>query len=167
MTTSKSFVNCRLEGEQETLKILRKVSKELINAKLVEALKAGGELIKEEAMRRAPVGSRPPRRGVRTGRLKRSIQIYTGFNEKKWEKNKRIQVEAWYPENAIKYKNGAKHRAAGAFEYYAFAVEHGTKFRGAQPFLEPAMKAKRRYINKFVREALRKYAQEITQKLGK
>ncbi len=167
MTTSKSFVYGKLDGEQEVLKILRKARKELVDAKIIEALKAGGELIKDEAMRRAPVGSRPPRRGVRTGRLKRSLQVYNGFNEIMLKKFKRIQVEAWYPENAMRYKNGAKHRAAGAFEYYAFAVEHGTKFRGAQPFLEPAMKAKRRYVNKFVREALRKYAQEITQKLGK
>ena len=150
MTTSKSFVYGKLDGEQEVLKILRKARKELVDAKIIEALKAGGELIKDEAMRRAPVGSRPPRRGVRTGRLKRSLQVYNGFNEIMLKKFKRIQVEAWYPENAMRYKNGAKHRAAGAFEYYAFAVEYGTRYQSKKPFLHPALEAKKNEVEKII-----------------
>lgn len=165
MAVKRNFVYGKTESEQKILGILRRANKELINERLRSAVKTGAEIVKDEAMRRAPVGIRPPRRGVKTGRLKRSIKVWSGINDSMYKRHSFVSVEAWYPEDAIRYKKAAKHRAAGALEYYAFAPEYGIKKMTARPYLNPALKSKRRAYNALIRKTMEDYANEIMQAL--
>lgn len=131
-----SFAYARLEGAQEVINALTKLGEQGIQEKVKEGMKAGAELIAEDARSRAPIGTREPRKGAGTGRLKASIKV------KMAKKGISAVVEADYPRNAGRRKNKTRKQAAGSKEYYAFAVEYGTRKMEAQPFMAPAVAAK-------------------------
>lgn len=126
----------RLEGAQEVVRALQNFGDTIIQEKLREAVKSGAEVVAEDARTRAPMGTREPRKGAGTGRLKASIKV------KLAKKGISAKVEADYPRNAARRKNKTKKQKAGAREYYAFAVEYGTRKMAAQPFMAPALAAK-------------------------
>ena len=126
----------RLEGAQETIDQLNKFGAELAREKLREAVKAGADIVAEDAKARAPIGTREPRKGAGTGRLKASIKATLS------KKGIMARVEADYPRNAGTRKSTTKKQKAGSREYYAFAVEYGTRKMAAQPFMAPALAAK-------------------------
>ena len=161
------FVYGKLENEQKILDYLkRNVSKQAIKERLEGSIKRGAELVRDEAIARAPVGTRPPRRGVRTGRLKQSIRIFSSLEtEEEYKKTGYISVWADYPEGAERRgKRGYK-------EFYAFAPEYGTGKMSARPdkkygFLRYAARKKRRQVMKLIREEMIKYAGEIEKKIN-
>ena len=130
------FAYGRLEGAQETIDRLNKFGAEIAQEKLREAVKEGAEIVAEDARARAPTGTREPRKGAGTGRLKASIKATLA------KKGILAKVEADYPRNAGTRKSTTKKQKAGSKEYYAFAVEYGTRKMPAQPFLAPALAAK-------------------------
>ena len=156
------FVYGRLENEKKVLDYLKyKVSKQAIKERLESSIRAGAELVKTEAQARAPVVKRPPRRGVTTGRLKRSIRVFSGNeSEEEYKKHGYISVWADYPENA--QRRGKRNYK----EYYAFAPEYGTGKMSARPdpkygFMRSATRKKRRQVMKMIRDEMLKFAQEI------
>lgn len=126
----------RLEGSQEVIDRLNKFGADIVQEKLREAVKSGAEVVAEDARTRAPIGTREPRKGAGTGRLKASIKV------KLAKKGISAKVEADYPRNAGTRKSNTKKQKAGSKEYYAFAVEYGTRKMAAQPFMGPALAAK-------------------------
>ena len=155
------FVYASLEGERQTVDELRRLSDGEVQERVKLALLRGGEIVAQEARMRAPEGTRPPRKGVKTGRLKRSIVM------KEQKKKQDVIVEASYPENAGRRVRKTKKQAAGSKEYYAFAVEYGTHKMTAQPFLHPALEAKSAQVMEEVSEELDKLCDEATQRLGR
>jgi len=107
------------KGEKEALEELRRAAE---GGRLKDAAQKAVDdcimIVAEEARRNVPID---------TGRLKRSI------------KTKRSKNVTWgavfcdYPQPQRKRKR------EGQKEYYAFAVEYGTKSRSADPFLRPAV----------------------------
>ena len=161
------FVYGKLEKEKEVLDYLKnKVSKQAIKERLEDSIRRGAELVRDEAVARAPIGTRPPRRGVRTGRLKQSIRVFSkAETEEEYKKTGYISVWTDYPEGAERRgKRGYK-------EYYAFAPEYGTKKMSARPdskygFLRSAARKKRRQVMKLIREEMLKFAGEIEKKIN-
>ena len=133
----------RLEGEQKFLRELREMADNKLKERVSDAILKGGETVAEEARRRAPVDS---------GRLRDSIKV-------KQKKRRDVQhvgvtVEADYPANAGVRKTKTRKQAAGSKEYYAFALEYGTRHMAAQPFLNPALAAKADEVYGLVQKAL-------------
>ena len=157
------FVYSRLEGERRLLDVLKELEDGEVRKRVHEAMKRGGDIVAEEARMRAPVGTRPPRKGVGTGRLKRSIVVKKVRSRKYTD----VLVEADYPENAGKRKNKTEKQAAGSKEYYAFAVEYGTHKMAAQPFLHPALEAKAQRVQEIIAEELDKLCEEATARINK
>lgn len=157
------FVYSRLEGDRRLLDELKKLEDGEVRERVLEAMERGGEIVAEEARMRAPVGTRPPRKGVATGRLKRSI-VVRKLRSKKYAN---VLIEADYPENAGRRKTKTKKQAAGSKEYYAFAVEYGTHKMAAQPFLHPALEAKAQRVQEIIAEELDKLCDEATEKINK
>ena len=167
------FVYGRLENEAAILHDLRKYAgKQAIKDRLEDTIKRGAEMVRDEAIARAPVGTRPPRPNVKTGRLQRSIKIETSTDTKKeYEKHGYISVWADYPENAGVRKTKTKKQRAGSKEYYAFAVEYGTTKMTARPhakygFLRFAVRKKKRAVTQLIRDEVRKFAQEVENKIN-
>ena len=170
---SRKFVYGKLENEAAILRGLRKYAgKQAIKDRLEDTIKRGAEMVRDEAIARAPVGTRPPRPNVKTGRLKRSIKIETSTDTKKeYEKYGHISVWTDYPENAGVRKTKTKKQRAGSKEYYAFAVEYGTTKMSARPhpkygFLRFALRKKKRAVTQLIRNDMMKFAQEIENKLN-
>jgi len=139
------FINARLENGQTVIEKLRELADGEIKARVYKTLLQGSEIVAAEARRRAPVGTRPSRKGVSTGRLRRSIKTFSNANDKK---RAIVRIAADYPEQAGIRKSKTRKQAAGSKEYYAFAVEYGTRKMSAQPFLNPALEAKSSEVTK-------------------
>lgn len=130
------FAYGRLEGAQDVIRALQDFGDEIVQEKMREAVKAGAEVVAEDARTRAPMGTREPRKGAGVGRLKASIKVRMP------KRGISAKVEADYPRNAGTRKSNTKKQKAGSKEYYAFAVEYGTRKMEAQPFMAPALAAK-------------------------
>ena len=106
-------------GEKEALEELRKAAE---GGRLKDAAQKAVDdclnIVAEEARHNVP---------VETGRLKRSI---------KTKRNKNVTWGAVYCDYPQPQR---KRKKEGQKEYYAFAVEYGTKSRRADPFLHPAV----------------------------
>ena len=134
----------RIEGEREVLRKLREMADSELKEKVYAAMLKGGEIVAEEAKRRAPVDS---------GRLRDSIHVKEKKN-KKAVKHVGVTVEADYPANAGTRKSKTSKQAAGSKEYYAFALEYGTRHMDARPFLNPALAEKADEVYALVNKAL-------------
>lgn len=98
----------------------------ILAAEVSRAVSVQADRIREGAERRAPVV---------TGALKASIR-------KKFRKGSLwAKVEADYPKTGRQRKRKTCKQKTGSREYYAFAVEFGTKRSRARPFLMPAAEA--------------------------
>lgn len=117
-------MSVKVIGSDKLLKAFKELP-EKMNKALGDELEKTGEEIRDEAKRLAP---------VRTGALRESIK------KKAWRRNGRttVKVLADYPKTGRYRKTKTRKQAAGSREYYAFAVEYGTKHAKAQPFLMPA-----------------------------
>lgn len=148
------FAYGRLEGAQEVIDALTKLGEEIIQEKVREAVKSGAEVVAEDARARAPMGTREPRKGAGVGRLKASIKV------KMPKRGISAKVEADYPRNAGTRKSKTKKQKAGSKEYYAFAVEYGTRKMKAQPFMAPAAAAKAPQVFDKMRRAMEEACRE-------
>lgn len=133
----------RLENHERVLRMLRGMDGEL-KERVVDALLKGGEIVAEEARQRVPVD---------TGRLRDSIKVKEKKNRQAVQ-HVGVTVEADYPANAGVRKTSTRKQKAGSKEYYAFAVEYGTRHMDARPFLNPALAAKAEEVYKNVDKAL-------------
>lgn len=117
-------MSVKVIGSDKLLKAFAELP-EKMNKALGDELEKTGEEIRDEAKRLAP---------VRTGALRESIK------KRVWRRNGRttVKVLADYPKTGKFRKTKTRKQAAGSREYYAFAVEYGTKHVEAQPFLMPA-----------------------------
>lgn len=117
-------MSVKIIGSDKLLKAFKELP-EKMNKALGDELEKTGEEIRDEAKRLAP---------VRTGALRESIK------KRAWRRNGRttVKVLADYPKTGRYRKAKTRKQAAGSREYYAFAVEYGTKHVEAQPFLMPA-----------------------------
>ncbi|MDY2649153.1 MAG: HK97-gp10 family putative phage morphogenesis protein [Pyramidobacter porci] len=117
-------MSVKVIGSDKLLKGFKELP-EKMNKALGDELEKTGEEIRDEAKRLAP---------VRTGALRESIK------KRVWRRNGRttVKVLADYPKTGRYRKAKTRKQAAGSREYYAFAVEYGTKHVEAQPFLMPA-----------------------------
>ncbi|MDO4952398.1 MAG: HK97 gp10 family phage protein [Synergistaceae bacterium] len=113
-------------GDRVVIEELRRLQDGVLADKIGGAVKKAAELIKDEAQKRVP---------VRTGALKNSIKA-------KMTAKLRGKVFCDYPNTGRLRKTKTKKQAAGSKEYYAFAVEYGTRHVVEQPFLKPAAEAK-------------------------
>lgn len=114
-------MSVKVIGSDKLLKGFKELP-EKMNKALGDELEKTGEEIRDEAKRLAP---------VRTGALRESIK------KRVWRRNGRttVKVLADYPKTGRYRKAKTRKQAAGSREYYAFAVEYGTKHVEAQPFL--------------------------------
>lgn len=110
-----------IDGEKEALAELRKAAAGGFRKAVEAAIDDSLEIIADEARRLVP---------VRTGRLKRSIKTKRRKNGLSGD----IYCDYPQPQDKKKTRKGKK-------EYYAFAVEKGSKKRNMkpQPFLFPAV----------------------------
>lgn len=161
---SNVFAYAQLENEQKILNELKKLEDGVVKECINEAMIRGGELVAQEARIRAPVGTRPPRKGVATGRLRKSIKVVRQVIKRK-KSEVGVYVEADYPENAKIRKTRRKKTKAGYKEYYAFALEYGTHKMGAQPFLNPALEAKAKAVQEEISNALNELCRETNIKI--
>ncbi|MCQ4763230.1 HK97 gp10 family phage protein [Cloacibacillus evryensis] len=70
------------------------------------------------------------------------------------------RVFADYPNTGRLHKTSTKKQAAGSLDYYAFAIEYGTKHNRAYPFLKPT-------ANRLEDRALRRIDAIVNKELGK
>jgi len=129
-----------LDNEKEVLKQLRELPEEALQKRVFKVFQDGGQEVKQEAKLRA---------SVRTGALKDSIKVKGSL------KTLSVTVYPDYPDTGRFRKSNTKKQKAGAREYYAFAIEYGTR-KGvkARPFLFPAAEAKEHSITEKVNEAM-------------
>lgn len=139
------FASVRLEGAQDVIRALQNLGDEAIQGRLREAIKTGAEIVAEDAKGRVP---------VRTGRLKASIKTRIP------KKGLTAKVEADYPAGGKVRKTRTKKQKAGSREYYAFAVEYGTRKMAAQPFMAPALAAKAPRVMQKIEAALEEACRE-------
>lgn len=135
-----------VENEKEVLRKLRELEDGVLREKVFGALQRGGEAVAEEARARVVVD---------TGRLKESIKV------RGYPKTPAVKVEADYPKNARLRKRKTRKQKAGSKEYYAMAVEYGTRHVPARPFLMPAGEAKARMITDEVEKALEEALHDV------
>jgi HK97 gp10 family phage protein len=128
-----------LKGADKAVRHLKRAKGEL-REKAWKALRQGGDMVRNEAQARAPVfpskAKRSSRSDVQPGALAASIKA------KRSKKKLQVRVEADYP---FGKKDG---------RYYAFAIEYGTRFQEAQPFLHPAAEAKENAIANALLDAM-------------
>lgn len=98
---------------------------EAVQKEAAEALKRTAKEIAEEA--KANVR-------VKTGALRNSIKK----SVRRRRESVIARVFADYPKNGKTRKASTRKQSAGSRDYYAFAVEYGTKRSKAYPFLKPA-----------------------------
>lgn len=125
-------------GDKEIIKELQNLKDGLLDEKLHDAIQVGTALIWAEARQRVPID---------TGALKQSIKT----------KVKKLTGTVYcdYPNTGRFRKTKTKKQAAGAKEYYAFAVEFGTKNMKEQPFLIPAAEARSPEIEQEMQKAMK------------
>jgi HK97 gp10 family phage protein len=151
-------VFARVTGAEATIKALQGMEN-IVDTKLRAALQEGAEMVAEDARGRAPVGTREPRKGAGVGRLKMSIKAKK-VSGRKGAAKLGVRVIADYPNNASTHKSKTKKQAAGGKEYYAFAVEYGTKKMPAQPFMAPAMISKQKQVVAKIQDAMEEACRE-------
>ena len=130
-------------------KKLKKLYSFEVDERFFKALKRGGRVVRNEAKARAIIGTREPYQGAGTGRLKKSIRVKT------YAKKLFVRVQAWYPKNPRVWKK------SGRKEYYAFAVEYGTRHQSKKPFLHPALEAKKDEVEKIIIKEFEDLVSEI------
>ena len=138
-------IEASLEGADELMKTLRELSKNTVKNKVKKAVSDGADIVRDEAKRLVPVN---------TGRLRESIIARTA------KRGISGVVIADYPRDAGTRKSKTRKQAAGSQEYYAFAVEYGTRTMEAQPFMRPAMLNKREQVGRLIEDALEEAANE-------
>ena len=161
------FAYARLENDETVLRELRNLADGVVKDRVQAAILSGAELVAQEARMRAPVGTRPPRKGAGVGRLRKSIRV-KGIAVKSSKHEVGAYVEADYPENArirARVPSQKRRGKAGYKEYYAFAVEYGTGKMAAQPFLNPALEAKAKEVQDKIASALDELCKETDRKI--
>lgn len=138
-------IEAQLEGADEVMRKLRELSKNTVKKKVKKAVSDGADIVRDEAKRLVPVN---------TGRLRESIIARTA------KRGISGIVIADYPKDAGVRKSKTRKQAAGSQEYYAFAVEYGTRIMAAQPFMRPAMLNKREEVGRLIENALEEAANE-------
>ena len=138
-------IEAQLEGADEVIKKLRELSQTKIKKRVKKAVADGADLVRDEAKRLVPVD---------TGRLRESIIARTA------RRGISGVVIADYPPDAGTRKSKTRKQAAGSTEYYAFAVEYGTRTMPAQPFMRPAMLNKREEVGRLIENALEEAAND-------
>lgn len=113
----------KIDGIQELLRNCREVD-QAVRDVLGEAVKAGADIVRDEARRRAP---------YKTGALHRGIK-----SEITWDKNK---SKAFAGAGMDREMNDifVKHTKDGKRYYYPASIEYGTPYAPAHPFLRPAL----------------------------
>lgn len=154
------FAYGRLQGAREVIESLKAFEDGTLKDRVFDAIKSGAEVVADDARARAPMGTREPRKGAGVGRLKASIKVTA--TKKRFISAK---VEADYPRNAGTRKSKTRKQAAGSKEYYAFAVEYGTRKMAAQPFLAPALAAKGGQVFEKVERAMEEACREAERAL--
>lgn len=158
------FAYARLEGEASVVNELRNLADGVVKERVQAAILSGAELVAQEARIRAPVGKRPPRRGVNVGRLRKSIKV-KAIAVKPSKHEVGAYVEADYPENARVLAPGKRKGKQGYKEYYAYAPEYGTKRMAARPYLNPALEAKAQEVQGKIVAALDELCEETNRKI--
>ena len=138
-------IEASLEGAEEVMQKLRELSKTTVQKKVKKAVADGADMVRDEAKRLVPTD---------TGRLRDSIIARTA------KRGISGIVIADYPKDAGVRKSKTRKQAEGAKEYYAFAVEYGTRHMAAQPFMRPAMLNKREEVGKLIEGALEEAAND-------
>jgi len=134
-------MDIRVDGTDELVSKLRDIVDEDLHREVGKALDTAGDILVDEAKRRVP---------VRTGVLRDSIKKRVS------KKYLHAKVECDYPKTGRVRKKASAKQVAGAPEYYAFAVEYGTRKDPEQPFLHPAREAKENEIVDMIGEAVGK-----------
>jgi HK97 gp10 family phage protein len=127
-----------IDNEREVMRQLRNLNDGVLRDKVYRAMEEAGEQIAAEARMRAP---------KRTGKLALSIKIFGN------KKALTVKVYAGYPDTGRNRKKRTQKQKAGSREYYAMAMEYGTKHVKAQPFLMPAGEAKSQQIMEDITKA--------------
>ena len=130
---------CRVIGDKELLRELKRLKEGVLKDHVYQALRRATDKVRGEAKRRAPID---------TGRLRFSITSRT------WKNDLTGVVYADYPKNRKLRKTTTKKQQAGTPDYYAFAIEYGTRHAPAQPFIAPAVKAKRNEVKRDLLKAM-------------
>lgn len=121
-------ITCDMYYQKEALRQLRQLEDGVLRDRVFGAMQKGAERVEMEARSRVT---------VETGALRQSIKKTNGD-----KKNLTISVVADYPNTGRTRKTKTRKQKAGSKEYYAMAVEYGTRHMQAQPFLMPAGEAK-------------------------
>ena len=156
-----------VQGLPELHATLMKLPKELEKRVIMGALRSAGQVIRKEAMARAPILQEPdPRRragtirkNISVRRVKGKIAVYVGvFNAS------RKSIAAY------KAAGGKKGSDNPDDPFYWAWVEFGTKKKGAQPFLRPAFEAKKfeaiRNFEAYMKKRLDKEVRKVAQANG-
>lgn len=133
-------VSVQVKGLGKALLELRSLGEgDALREEVAQAIDRSAERVLEDAKRRVP---------VLTGLLQESLK-------KKHRKGSLVaSVEADYPKIGRLRKRNTRKQKAGSRDYYAFAVEFGTKTRRAKPFLFPAAAANEEAGEKDVADAM-------------
>lgn len=132
----------RVDGLNELLRTLKSLPDEFKGDPTRRSLRAGAEVIREDAASRAPVD---------TGGLSRNVVART-------IPPRHLPRDAAAGLSIMGNRAGKKGDPANAF-YYAF-VELGTRFQKAQPFLRPAFETKKK-------DAVTTYASEFRRNIAR
>ena len=134
------MINVKVSGTNVLAEELKDVRETVLKEKVMKHLSDSADAVRDEAKRIVP---------VKTGHLRDSIKA----------RNTRGKLESAvycdYPDNGKVRKSSTEKQTAGARDYYAFAVEYGTKRTQAQPFLKPAVKNKRQEIDAGMEAAMK------------
>ena len=128
-----------LDNDKKALRQLRELREGVLRDRVFEALEQGAQQVAEEAAFRAP---------KRTGALAKSIKMRAN------KKSMTARVYADYPNTGRTRKTKTRKQKAGAREYYAMAMEYGTRRVKAQPFLMPAGEAKAKAVMEGIENAM-------------
>jgi HK97 gp10 family phage protein len=173
-----SGIQFRLEivGLKQLEQKLNRLGKSITKSMLNKASTAGAKIIKEEAKSKAqPIRDTGVlRRSIAVKRLKgtrtRSTVIVGCRNKvyivKKKPKTRTIRdaTSGKFRSEKIRLKDRQVREVKRNPARYAHVVELGTKYTRPQPFLRPAIKAKKRYAE---REMLRVLKVEVKKKIAK
>lgn len=129
-----------IEGMQELMRSSRAVD-EAVRRILGEAVKAGADIVAQDARARAPVD---------TGALRRGIKA-----EITWDKNK---SKAFAGAGMDKDMNDTfvKYSSNGKRYYYPASIEYGTKNAPARPFLRPALEHNKARVKQEVTDRIKR-----------
>lgn len=128
-----------IDNQKEALRQLRQLEDGVVRDKVFDVLQKGVEKIATEARTRVPVDTAALSKSIRTRASKKSLSA---------------RVFADYPNTGRTRKTKTRKQKAGSKEYYAMAVEYGTRHMQAQPFLMPAGESKAREIGEDLEKAM-------------